>query len=219
MSDLTELQQRVEQAEQRFGLMGTHQAKASARLIELVDRIERQAAERQHEIQGYLGEIAQVRRERDEVKRMLHDLLHAIEANSHEVLNDTLHALDRRAAAILGETPAGEQASGTVVPFSGGFEDVSAAELEAETRAEAAATAETADTVDSEVGAAVASETAYAPKLPTALAAEAAEPDADSPVGEVIERIALLTRALLQTRTPSEEREAAEAADEVRRIA
>ena len=49
MSDLSELQQRVEQAERRFGLMATHQAKASARLIELMDRIERQAAERQAE--------------------------------------------------------------------------------------------------------------------------------------------------------------------------
>jgi hypothetical protein len=219
MSDLTELQQRVEQAEQRFGLLGTHQAKASARLIELMDRIERQAAERQQEVEGYLGEIAQARRERDQVKQMLQDLLHAIEANSHDVLNDTLHALDRRAAAILGETPAGGQTSSTVVPFSGRFEDVNAAELEAEARAESGAAAETADTVDSEVGAAVASETAYAPKLPTALAAEAVEPEADSPIGEVIERIALLTRALVQTRTPSEERAAAAAADEVRHIA
>src|SRR5262245_43844445 len=117
MSDLKELQQRVEQAEQRFGLLGTHQVKASARLIELMNLIEQRVAENQKEIEAYRSEIAEVRHERDQVKRMLWDLLHAIEANSQQVLNDTLHELDRRAAAIVGET-------GKVVPFFGRFEDV-----------------------------------------------------------------------------------------------
>lgn len=213
MSDLAELQQRVEQAEQRFGLLGTHQAKASARLIELMDSIERQAAEHQQQIEGYQSAIAEARRERDQVKQMLQDLLHAIETNSHEALSETLRELDRRAAATVGETETG--ATSNVIAFTGRFEDVSDAELEAETRAEADAT-EAASSVNSEVSAAVANETDYAPKLPIDLAIE---PGIDSPVAEIIERIAHLTRALVQSRTPSEEREAAGDADELRRIA
>jgi len=217
MSDLSELQQRVERAEQRFGVMGTTQAKASARLIELMDRVERQAAERQQEIDGYLSELTQVRRERDQVKAMLQDLLHAIEAGSEVALSDTLHELDRRAAALVDKSAA---ATGdNVVPFTGRFEDVTAAELEAELRAETEAASEPVASVTSEVTAAVANETDYAPKLPATLTAEAVEPGTDSPVAEIIERIALLTRALVQSRTPSEEREVAGEGDEVRRIA
>lgn len=215
MSDLAELQQRVEQAEQRFGLLGTHQAKASERLVELMDRIERQWAERQQEIEGYRTTIAEVRHERDQVKQMLSDLLHAIETNSHAVLNETLHELDRRAAVIVGETPV-ETTGNNVVAFTGRFEDVTEAELAAEARDEAATAAQASGTVNSEVSAAVANEIDYAPKLPADLAVD---PSVDSPVAEIIERIAHLTRALVHPRTPSEEREAAAASDEVRRIA
>lgn len=213
MSDLTELQQRVEHAEQRFGALGSQHAKYSARLIELMDQIERQATERQQEIQLYVTEIAQARQERDQVKTMLHDLLHAIEVGSHAVLNDTLRELDRRASAILDATPAAAP-TGTVVQFTARFEDVSAAELAAETAAEANGSSADAVEVDPEINDALANETEYGPKLPTALTAEAA-----SPVAEIIDRIGRLTQALMETRDPSAPREAEATEETVRRIA
>lgn len=213
MSDLTELQQRVEHAEQRFGALGSQHAKFSARLIELMDQIERQATERQQEIQLYVTEIAQARQERDQVKTMLQDLLHAIEAGSHAVLSDTLHELDRRASAILGAMPV-PVSTGTVVPFTGRFEDVSAAELEAETAAEANESSADAVEGDPEVNDALANETEYGPKLPAALTAEAA-----SPVAEIIDRIGRLTQALMETQAPSAPREAEATEETVRRIA
>jgi seryl-tRNA synthetase len=225
MSDLTELQQRVEQAEQRFGSIGTQHAKYSARLIDLMDQIERQASERQQEIEGFAKEIARIRNERDQIKTMLQDLLHAIEAGSHEVLNETLRELDNRASAILGETTTPDAPAGTVVPFTGRFEDVSAAELEAEIQTETAVAApQEPVAVESEVSAAVASETDYEPKLPTAMVDSAIATLGESPVAEIIERISLLTRALIETRTPSAEAKAKAdetetVEDEVRRIA
>jgi len=221
MSDLMELQQRVEQAEQRFGTLGSQHAKFSARLIELVDQLERQTTERRQEIEVYVKEIASVRQERDQVKTMLHDLLHAIEVGSHAVLNDTLRELDRRASAILGETPAPSASTGTVVPFTGHFEDVGTAELAAEAVAEeqAAVTPDETVAVESELGAAIAREIDYGPKLPAAQPGDAASPLGESPVAEIIERIGLLTRALVETRTPSAARQAEDGEEAVRRIA
>lgn len=220
MSDLTELQQRVEQAEQRFGTLGAQHAKFSARLIELMDQIERRATERQQEIEVYVKEIARVRQERDQVKTMLHDLLHAIETGSHAVLNETLRELDHRASAILGETPAPASA-GTVVPFAARFEDVSAAELEAEAAAETHAPADADEpvAVDSETDDAAASETEYGPKLPAALPGDAASPLGEPPVAVIIERISLLTHALMETRAPGAQRKAENGEETVRRIA
>ena len=221
MSDLVDLQQRVEQAEQRFGTLGSQHAKFSARLIELVDQLERQTNERRKEIDVYVNEIARIRQERDQVKTMLHDLLHAIEAGSHVVLNDTLRELDRRASAILGETPAPSASTGTVVPFTGHFEDVSAAALAAEAVAEeqAAVTPEETVAVECEIGDTAASEIEYGPKLPAEQPGDAASPLGESPVAEIIERIGLLTRALVETRTPGAARQAEDGEATVRRIA
>jgi len=221
MSDLVDLQQRVEQAEQQFGTLGSQHAKFSARLIELVDQLERQTNERRKEIEVYVNEIAHIRQERDQVKTMLHDLLHAIEVGSHAVLNDTLRELDRRASAILGETPTPSASTGTVVPFTGHFEDVSAAELAAETVAEeqAAVTPEETVAVESEIGDTAANEIEYGPKLPAAQPVDAASPLGESPVAEIIERIGLLTRALVETRTPSAVRQPEDGEEMVRRIA
>jgi hypothetical protein len=221
MSDLVELQQRVEQAGQRFGTLGSQHAKFSARLIELVDQLERQTSERRKEIETYVNEIARIRQERDQVKTMLHDLLHAIEAGSHAVLNDTLHELDRRASAILGETPAPSASTGMVVPFTGRFEDVSAADLAAEAVAEEQAAVAPDETVavDAEFVAPVVAETGYGPKLPGAQPADAAAPLGESPVAEIIERIGLLTRALVETRAPNAAGQTEDGGEMVRRIA
>ncbi len=221
MSDLVDLQQRVEQAEQRFGTLGSQHAKFSARLIELVDQLERQTNERRKEIDVYVNEIARIRQERDQVKTMLHDLLHAIEAGSHAVLNDTLRELDRRASAILGETPAPSASTGTVVPFTGHFEDVSAAELAAETVAEeqAAVTPEETVAVESKIGDTAAREIEYGPKLPAAQLVDAASPLGETPVAEIIERIGLLTRALVETRKPGAAWQAEDGEEMIRRIA
>jgi len=146
MSDLEQLRRRVEAAERHFGSIGEQQGKYSARLVQLMDQIERRAAERESELSRYLGELQHLRRDHDQVKSMLKTLLAAIEAGGGDALMTALHEMDRKASALVGEAPVGEMphagrepqqdeadlaATGTE-DFQNGFEDVAEETLAAE---------------------------------------------------------------------------------------
>jgi hypothetical protein len=146
MSDIEQLRQRVEAAERHFGTIGEQQGKYSARLIQLMDRIEQRGADREIELSRCLGELQQLRRDHDQVKAMLQTLLRAIEAGGGEALMAALHEMDRKASALVGEGPAGEMpfaAKGLtddetdcevtgLEDFQNGFEDVTLETLSSE---------------------------------------------------------------------------------------
>jgi hypothetical protein len=145
MSDIEQLRRRVEAAERHFGTIGEQQGKYSARLIQLMDQIERRGAERESELNRYVGELQQLRRDHDQVKTMLQTLLAAIETGRGDALMSALHEMDRKASALVGEGPVGEtplaakasddeadlEVTG-LEDFQNGFEDVTAETLASE---------------------------------------------------------------------------------------
>ncbi|MFZ5790733.1 MAG: hypothetical protein ACOY3L_08555 [Pseudomonadota bacterium] len=195
MSDIEQLQRRVEAAERRFGMMGEQQGKYSARLIQLMDRIEQRAAERERELDRHIGEMQRLKRDHEQVKTMLHALLAAIEAGGGDALMAALHEMDRKASALVGESPAAEmsaaQAAAMLAPaektvaagemFQGHFEDVTPETLAAEEAAENEAAAE--DRVATDVQAGTGD-------------TEAGGAPSASPVAHIIQRIGQMTRDL-----------------------
>jgi chromosome segregation ATPase len=108
MSDIEQLRRRVEAAERHFGTIGEQQGKYSERLIHLMDQIERRGTERESEINRYLDELQQLRRDHEQVKAMLQALLAAIEAGGGDALMSALREMDRKASALVGQGPASE---------------------------------------------------------------------------------------------------------------
>src|SRR3546814_12294151 len=100
MTDINDLRERVEAAEQRFGLMDEQQRHYSERVIGLIETIETQLQAARSEIEKQIdenlslsqdlaaarGEIAQhidenqrLGQENEELRRMLHSVLRSIE--------------------------------------------------------------------------------------------------------------------------------------------
>jgi predicted nucleic acid-binding Zn-ribbon protein len=229
MSDLEQLRRRVEAAERHFGSMGEQQGKYSARLVQLMDQIERRAAERESELSHYIGELQHLRRDHDQVKSMLKTLLAAIEAGGGDAVMAALHEMDRKASALVGEVPAGEmpraarepqqdeaalEATGTE-DLQNGFEDVAEEVLaaeEAELPGEAeieAAPERFEDVTPGTLAAEEAQEQTTAvedeifPEAQPAAEAGAPSATAESPVAGIIQRIGQLTRELAEQPTPA----------------
>jgi len=123
MGDINELRQRVEAAEERFGLIKEEQSKYSQRLIELIARLENslhtlrsktesgeeeiarlnsQNAELRSKTESNEEEIARVNFQNEELRSMLHSLLLSIESDNFD---STLRSLDTRIAAMI-QSPA-----------------------------------------------------------------------------------------------------------------
>jgi hypothetical protein len=151
MSDIEQLRRRVEAAERHFGAIGEQQGKYRARLIQLMDQIEQRAEERESELKRCLGELQQLRRDHDQVKAMLQELLTAIETGRGDTLVLAFREMDRKASALVGEGPAGEtpfeakssadedasfdiphRVVANVEDFGNGFEDVTPETLASE---------------------------------------------------------------------------------------
>jgi len=141
MSGIEDLRQRVQDAEQRFGLAREEQAKYSTRLIGLIDEVEGRLRSQQAEIErerallashdeAMAKERAQAsrhERENEQLRAMLHTLLQAIESGGRSNLAEIMHTLEQKVTALIAgtETPAEAAAEP-----SGGPVDESAAELE-----------------------------------------------------------------------------------------
>lgn len=218
MSDIEQLQRRVEAAERRFGVLGEQQGKYSARLIQLMDRIEQRAAERERELDACIGELLRLKQDHEQVKTMLHALLAAIEAGGGDALMTALHEMDRKASALVGESPVDAMPAAAPAPafapqapvvaggeaFAGQFEDVTAETLVAEEAAEYEAGAGDQIMADGEAEAGLA-----------AGHEQAIEPAA-SPVAHIIQRIGQMTRELADQ--PPAEAPALTARPQVRQV-
>jgi hypothetical protein len=120
MSSIEELQQRVIQAEERFGLINAERAKYSERLMGLIDAIETRLGDQQAEIERQAGEAASQAEELEILRRdaaenkplrgMLQSLLNAIELGNDVALSETMQALDTKISALIDESNTAEAA-------------------------------------------------------------------------------------------------------------
>ncbi len=104
MSYIEELRQRVETAERRFGLIDEQQRRYSERLITLMNALESAQEERQGETAAHQARIVELERENGELRGMLHALLLGVEAGSRDTLADTLRDLDARLSGMVPPT-------------------------------------------------------------------------------------------------------------------
>jgi len=121
MSGIEELRQRVQDAEEHFGLAREEQAKYSERLIGLIDTVEDRLREQQAEIdrqqasvaghdEALAKEQAQIHRlecDNEHLREMLHSLLQAIEAGGRNGAIEVMQTLEQKVGALIagGATP------------------------------------------------------------------------------------------------------------------
>lgn len=105
MSEIQELKQRVEAAEQHFGQVDEQHRKYSERLLDLMKSIEEGHGQWQAEVDQHRREVERVRGENEQLRSMLHSLLQAVDTGSRDRLCDTMRELDSKVSAIVGQTP------------------------------------------------------------------------------------------------------------------
>lgn len=126
MSGIEELRQRVQDAEEHFGLAREEQAKYSERLIGLIDTVEGRLRDQQAEIdrlqaiavshdEALAKEQAQIgrfERENEHLREMLHSLLRAIESGGRSGVVEIMQTLDQKVSALIAgdAAPAAEAA-------------------------------------------------------------------------------------------------------------
>ncbi len=115
MSGIEELRQRVQDAEDHFGLAREEQAKYSERLIGLIDTVEGRLRDQQAEIdrlqaiavshdEALAKEQAQIgrfERENEHLREMLHSLLRAIESGGRSGVVEIMQTLDQKVSALI----------------------------------------------------------------------------------------------------------------------
>lgn len=100
MTEINDLRQRVEAAEERFGLMDEQQRHYSARLIGLIETIEAQLAAARSEVERQIAENQRLSQENEELRGMLHSVLRSIE---QKTFTETLQNLESRVSALVGQ--------------------------------------------------------------------------------------------------------------------
>lgn len=204
MPEINDLRQRVEAAEQRFGLLDEQQRHYSERLIGLIDTIEAQLASARSEIEQQIaenrqlgqelaaarGEIEQhvadglrLSTENEELRRMLHSILQSIEQKTHM---KTLQDLEARVSALVAGGPAAATAGRHTPAAEGEAEPDPAITIEIEPGAGAEPGAEAEEGSDA---AAVIVEAAEDSPAEGAVVAEAA-PDEAAPDEAALEEAA-----------------------------
>ncbi len=113
MSSIEELQARVSEAEERFGLIKEQRVKYSERLVSLIDAIETRLRDQNAEIERQAAEVAaqseqltisrNAEAENQALRGMLHSLLRAIEAGGADALNETILTMDSKVSALIRE--------------------------------------------------------------------------------------------------------------------
>lgn len=106
MSDITELRQRVEAAEQSFGLIGERERKYSERLIHLIGSIERELQEHREALAWRDSRLVTLERENGELRTMMHSLLQAIEDGGQDRIGAVVSDLDQRVTSLLSASEA-----------------------------------------------------------------------------------------------------------------
>ena len=111
MSEINDLRERVEAAEQRFGLIDEQQRHYSARVIGLIETIEAQLAAARGEIEKQIAENLRLAQDNEELRHMLHSVLRSIE---EKTFTSTLQDLESRVSALVAS--AGAAAPATAQP-------------------------------------------------------------------------------------------------------
>ncbi|MGF1628974.1 MAG: hypothetical protein ACFCUT_05855 [Kiloniellaceae bacterium] len=101
MTEINDLRERVEAAEQRFGLMDEQQRHYSERLIGLIETIETQLVTARGEIEKQIAENSRLTQENEELRSMLHSVLRSIE---EKTFTRTLQNLEARVSALVTTT-------------------------------------------------------------------------------------------------------------------
>jgi len=115
MSGIEELQQRVVEAEDKFGLITAERAKYSERLVGLIDAIETRLGDQKAEIERQAGEAAsqaeelevmrQAASENKLLRGMLQSLLNAIELGNGAALSETMQVLETKISTLIDRSP------------------------------------------------------------------------------------------------------------------
>lgn len=136
MSEINDLRERVEAAEQRFGLIDEQQRHYSARVIGLIETIEAQLAAARGEIEKQIAENLRLAQDNEELRRMLHSVLRSIE---EKTFTSTLQDLESRVSALVASTGAAmgtapATAQPVTMPIAGDSEEIAPADavIEAE---------------------------------------------------------------------------------------
>ncbi|MEO3428055.1 hypothetical protein AAFN88_04310 [Pelagibius sp. CAU 1746] len=111
MTEINDLRERVEAAEQRFGLMDEQQRHYSERVIGLIETIEAQLAAARSEIESQIAENQRLSQENEELRGMLHSVLQSIE---QKTFTETLQNLESRVCALV--EGAGARTAGAAAP-------------------------------------------------------------------------------------------------------
>ncbi len=111
MSSIEELQQRVVEAEERFGLINAERAKYSERLMGLIDAIETRLRDQQAEIESQATAAASQAEELEVLRQdsaenkllrgMLQSLLNAIELGNSDALGQAMQVMDAKISALI----------------------------------------------------------------------------------------------------------------------
>lgn len=102
MINIDELRQRVEAAEQRFGLLDSSRRKASERLIGMMNAIEQDQSQKQTQLEESKALISSMAKENQQLRSMLHQLLLAIESSGSDQGAEILRQMDDKLTAMAG---------------------------------------------------------------------------------------------------------------------
>ncbi len=124
MINIDELRQRVEAAEQRFGMIDSSQRRYSERLIGMMNAVEEDLAQKQVQFEENKALISAMSHENQQLRSMLHTLLLAIEAAGNDQTAEIMRQIDGKLAAIVetkapaseGEVQTAETAAPAVAP-------------------------------------------------------------------------------------------------------
>jgi len=101
MINIDELRQRVEAAEQRFGVVDSAQRQSSEKLIAMMNAIEQDQAQRQIALEENKALVASMALENQQLRGMLHSLLLATEAAGNVANVDIMRQIGSKLAAIV----------------------------------------------------------------------------------------------------------------------
>ncbi|MEE8225510.1 MAG: hypothetical protein V3R30_01720 [Kiloniellales bacterium] len=96
MSDISELQQRVRDAGQRYGQLAEQDRQYGARLSSLLTQVEEGLARGRQEIDELKAELTRIQAENEQLKAMLQNLLAALENGGGQGLGTAMHELEGR---------------------------------------------------------------------------------------------------------------------------
>ena len=102
MSDIDHLRERVEAAEQRFGVITEQQNNYSQRIIELMNNLETDVGKFRDESKKHEKEIERLHFENEQLRGMLHSLLLSVESDSFV---ETMRDLDDKVSVLLSGQP------------------------------------------------------------------------------------------------------------------